>query len=476
MRAARRETRLSSLRTRLFLTVGLVLAAAIAASSLLSRQATLVEVRTVVTGPIAIDAGEMASVGAQIETVVQARGSASSAEVTEILEKAERASGRPWLFVDSTPRVIGASNPPLAASRLKRATPDGTLSLGVADGGQESGLELRGAPVRVVRGLDGQPAGYLFLLPSVDEEVRGARQIIPPPWILTTAAIALVALLLTFALSRRILQPVSALTAAADRMASGDLDVRVDVRGRDEVSNLSRAFNAMAARIGETERMRRQMVSDVAHELRSPVTNLRCTLESIQDGLLPPDRRSLDALHDETLFLQRLIGDLQELALADAGRLELHAIPVSIAAVVRSAAAPLMNTREAAIIQIDSTTDVPMVMGDADRLEQVFRNLLVNARTHTPANGRIDVHVGHEGGAVRVEVRDTGRGIAPDDLPHVFDRFYRADRSRARATGGAGLGLAIARQLIASHGGDLTAHSEGLGKGATFAVTLPAVR
>lgn len=454
--------------------MGLVLAAAIAASSLLSRQATLVEVRTVVTGPIAIDAGEMASVGAQIETVVQARGSVSSPEVTEILEQAERASGRPWLFVDSTPRVIGASNPPLAASRLKRATPDGTLSLGVADGGQE--LELRGAPVRVVRGLDGLPAGYLFLLPSVDEEVRGARQIIPPPWILTTAAIALVALLLTFALSRRILQPVSALTAAADRMASGDLDVRVDVRGRDEVSNLSRAFNAMAERIGETERMRRQMVSDVAHELRSPVTNLRCTLESMQDGLLPPDRSSLDALHDETLFLQRLIGDLEELALADAGRLELHAVRISIVAVVRSAAAPLMNTHEAARIHIDSATDVPMVMGDADRLEQVFRNLLVNARTHTPASGRIDVHVGPEGDAVRVEVRDTGRGIAPGDLPHVFDRFYRADRSRARATGGAGLGLAIARQLVAAHGGHLTAHSEGLGKGATFAVTLPAVR
>lgn len=420
-----------------------------------------------------MDTGALEGAARQVEAALQAGAVLPSAGIDGILHGAQQQSGHPFLFVDMARRMAGASSPPLSAARIRNATPGGMLSLDVGDGGQQAGLELRGAPVRSVMGRDGQPAGHLYMLPVPEAHGLPGGHVLLAPWVLTTAAIAIIALVLTFALSRRILQPVSALTAAAVRMTRGDLDVRVEARGSDEIAELSRAFNVMAGRIGETERLRRQMVSDVAHELRSPVTNLRCTLESIQDGLAAPDKQNIGALHDETLFLQRLIGDLQELALADAGHLELHRERVDVAAVVRSAAAPLASVRDSAPIAIEVEPELPGVHGDADRLEQVIRNLLNNARTHTPPDGAVTVHIGRAGNMVRVEVRDTGRGISPEDLPHVFDRFYRADRSRARATGGAGLGLAIARQLVASHGGSLTASSEGLNRGATFAVFLP---
>jgi two-component system sensor histidine kinase BaeS len=229
----------------------------------------------------------------------------------------------------------------------------------------------------------------------------------------------------------------------------------------------------MADRIAETERLRRQMVSDVAHELRSPVTNLRCTLEAIQDGLAQPDRARLDALVDETLLLQRLIGDLQDLALAEAGRLRLHLADVEVETVVRRAASTTASTGAAAPVDVVVEGSPGLALVDADRLEQVMRNLLNNARTHTPADGRITVRLSTTDEAVTIAVHDTGRGIDAEHLPHVFDRFYRADTSRARATGGAGLGLAIVRQLVLAHGGTVGVTSRGAGMGSTFTVTLP---
>lgn len=292
-----------------------------------------------------------------------------------------------------------------------------------------------------------------------------------PAWIVSTIGTAAVALVLAFALSARILRPVSELTSAARRMREGDLDVRVTPRGNDEIARLARAFNEMAERLGQVERTKRQMVGDVAHELRSPVTNLRCGLEAIQDGLVAPDRDRIDALHLETLLLQRLIADLQDLALADAGGLTLARQPVDLAETIRRAVGPDSG---GAPVRVSIEPDAASVRADAGRLEQMLRNLISNARRHTPDDGRVEIHAMRDGDCVRIAVADTGCGIPAEHLPHVFERFYRADPSRDRTTGGAGLGLAIVRRLAEAHGGTVTAASPGQGKGTTVTITLPA--
>ena len=457
-----------SLRTRLFLTVAIVVATAIAASGLLSRRATLVEVREMVKQS-AVPEARLFPFKARVE-----QGLARGADPNEILAEVARESDRGLILVGPDQQVVGGSRPDLVTARVRQAGEDGTLDLQLQAGGGQTAIVLRGAPPIRIDGADGRPRGMLYLVPA-----DGAGAPLPAPRILsplvvTNGAVVAVALILTFMLSRRILRPVGELKAAAERMERGDLDVQVAVRGADELGELGRTFNSMAARLAETERLRRQMVSDVAHELRSPVTNLRCTLEAIQDGLAQPDRANLDALLEETLFLQRLITDLQELALADAGRLQLHMAEVNVEAVVRRAAAA-MSASPGAPLALEIADDLPPVRGDADRLEQVLRNLLTNARRHTPAGGRIIVAASRCGAGVRIVVADTGSGIAAEHLPHVFDRFYRADQSRARATGGAGLGLAIVRQLVTAHGGTVTAASGGAGQGATFTIDMPAV-
>jgi two-component system sensor histidine kinase BaeS len=258
-------------------------------------------------------------------------------------------------------------------------------------------------------------------------------------------------------------------------MEAGDLSVRVrhEERGGDEITELGRAFNEMASKLSENERLRRQMVSDVAHELRSPVTNLRCHLEALQDGLLPLDRANLDVLHEETLFLQHLISDLQDLSLAEAGRLAVESKPVDLTQLVRRVVGPFIAAQGAPIL-VRVPSGPSTVIGDEARIEQVLRNLLSNARTHTPVDGSITVAVTTAGRAVEIKVQDTGLGIAAEHLGHVFDRFYRADESRSRATGGAGLGLAIARQLVTAHHGDIRVDSPGPDQGTTFIVSLPA--
>jgi len=285
-----------------------------------------------------------------------------------------------------------------------------------------------------------------------------------------------VAVLVTLALSHRIVRPVELLTAAARRMETGDLTARVNVASGDEIGELARAFNSMAGGLARLEQLRRNMVSDVAHELRTPLTNIRGYLEAAQDGMIAPDATLVNNLYEEAMLLNRLVDDLRELALAEAGQLHLERQPVDMGDVARAALEAVRARAEERGLQLSldapSTEGMPLVEADPHRIRQVLCNLLNNALDFTPRGGRVATVVQPDGQWVRIEVRDTGRGIAPEHLPFVFERFYRADRSRARATGGAGLGLAIVKQLVEAHGGRVWVTSEP-GNGCVFGFILP---
>ncbi len=314
-------------------------------------------------------------------------------------------------------------------------------------------------------------------------------------WSAVAAGVA--AMLLTLVFSRRILGPIEALTAAARTMEQGDLSQRVAVAGHDEIGELARAFNAMADGLARQERLRRNMVTDVAHELRTPLTNIRGYLEALRDGVARPEPALLASLHDEALLLNRLVDDLQDLALAEAGQLRLEPQRVALHEIADQAAGALRPALEAKQLelQIELPAELPDVWADAERVGQVLRNLLNNAIMHTPEGGSITISVAQatkderrktkdEGNAlqpfvlrpssfVTLRVSDSGSGIAPEHLTDVFERFYRADRARARATGGAGLGLAIVKQLVEAHGGRVWAANVP-GQGACISFTLPA--
>ena len=288
-----------------------------------------------------------------------------------------------------------------------------------------------------------------------------------------SAGVAGVLLVLLF--SRRVLRSVGNLTAAARRLGSGDLSSRVPVRGNDEVAELGHAFNAMADALEDSERQRRAMVSDVAHELRTPLANIQGHIEAMQDGLMQPDAENLDTVHQQTLHLNHLISDLRLLAETEARELSLSIEPFAIGEIVNDAVGSFRPHADGASIRISTeiAEGLPTVSVDRLRIRQVLGNLLDNAIRHTPAGGVVTVAAGHHDGGVRVEVADTGSGIPDDALPHVFDRLYRADPSRDRATGGSGLGLTIARQLVEAHGGTIWAESEP-GQGSRFGFDLPA--
>jgi len=287
-------------------------------------------------------------------------------------------------------------------------------------------------------------------------------------------AVALAAVVIAFWLSRRIVRPVEDLTAAARRLESGDLAQRVEVSSSDEIGVLGNAFNAMAESIQRNVSLRKQMASDVAHELRTPLNNISGYLEAISDGVVEPTPSVVTSLQEEAELLVRLVADLEQLTNADAGHTSLLEERLSLAEVAeRAIALVATRARSRGIIIESSFAHASTVVGDVARLGQVVRNLLENAVTHTPDGGVVRLTIAPSPSGVRLEVSDTGPGIAAEHLPFIFERFYRADPSRTRATGGAGLGLAIVRQLVEAHGGSVSARNGAAG-GAVFTVELPA--
>ncbi|MFH8686840.1 sensor histidine kinase [Streptomyces anulatus] len=275
----------------------------------------------------------------------------------------------------------------------------------------------------------------------------------------------------------RLVRPLHALTGAAQRMRDGEQPESVPVSGDDEVGRLAAAFNDMSAHRARLEEQRKAMVSDVAHELRTPLSNIRGWLEAAQDGLADPDPAFVSSLLEEAVLLQHIIDDLQDLAAADAGVLRLYPGSVEIRELLSQVAAAHQARAENAgvTLAVTATAPGPALRADPVRLRQAVGNLVSNAVRHTPEGGRVTLcaYAHEEGdGTVLVEVTDTGSGIPPEDLPHVFDRFWRAEKSRSRRTGGSGLGLAIVRKLVEAHGGTVDATSVE-GEGSTFVLRLP---
>ncbi|MEV5855911.1 HAMP domain-containing sensor histidine kinase [Streptomyces anulatus] len=275
----------------------------------------------------------------------------------------------------------------------------------------------------------------------------------------------------------RLVRPLHALTGAAQRMRDGEQPESVPVSGDDEVGRLAAAFNDMSAHRARLEEQRKAMVSDVAHELRTPLSNIRGWLEAAQDGLADPDPAFVSSLLEEAVLLQHIIDDLQDLAAADAGVLRLHPESVEIRELLSQVAAAHQARAENAgvTLAVTATAPGPALLADPVRLRQAVGNLVSNAVRHTSEGGRVTLraYAREEGdGTVLVEVTDTGSGIPSDDLPRVFDRFWRAEKSRSRRTGGSGLGLAIVRKLVEAHGGTVDATSVE-GEGSTFVLRLP---
>jgi signal transduction histidine kinase len=283
-----------------------------------------------------------------------------------------------------------------------------------------------------------------------------------------------VAVALALAFARGILRPIGALTAAARQMELGDLSQRVEVRSDDEIGQLGHAFNGMAEGLARTELLRRTMVTDVAHELRTPLTNLRGYLEAVRDGVTPARPAVIESLYEEAMLLSHLVDDLQDLSLSEGGRLVLHCEPVEVHTLLTSAAQSLgpRACEQGLSVRVEVAPMLPMAWADPQRIGQVLRNLLANAATHTAWGGRIVLRALVSGEQLRIEVHDSGSGIAAEHLPNVFERFYRADPSRTRATGGAGIGLAIVKQLVEAHGGTVGVAST-LSEGSCFSFTLP---
>jgi signal transduction histidine kinase len=320
----------------------------------------------------------------------------------------------------------------------------------------DGGIELsRGFETLMLKGAGHEIAGKgaVYFLPPDENDVRPREsfRLSVDRWLLAgLAAAALLAMLVMVTIFRRVFAPVEALTRVVRALAGGRLDARVEVRGRDEVAELGRAFNTMAEALERNERARRNMVTDVAHELRTPLTNIRVQIEAVQDGVLEADAGWLSSIEEDAATLAHLVDDLQELSLAEAGQLRLERVEITVAELVDRAIGGLPLRGKS--LTRDVAPDL-VLRADARRFVQVLRNLLVNATTH--ATSAIAVSASRVGDAIEIRVADDGPGVPDEHAERIFDRFYRADPSRSRSTGGAGLGLAIARQIVELHGGDI---------------------
>ncbi len=333
-----------------------------------------------------------------------------------------------------------------------------------------------GFPIEV----DGVAVGWVLInrieVPGIPPNSAEAAFLASMRWsILLGSAVALLtALLVGVLLARTLTQPLRELTEATRALARGALGRQVPVRSSDELGELATSFNHMSADLAASVRQRRQMTADIAHDLRTPLSVILGYTEALSDGKIPGSLEIYQVLHGESQHLQRLIEDLRLLSLADAGELSLNRQRLTPYRVLeRAAIAHAVNALDKDIdLRLEAAADLPALSADPERLAQVMGNLVSNAIRHTPPRGEIVLSATQERDQVLLHVADTGSGIAPDDLPFIFDRFYRGDSSRSQMMGESGLGLAIARSLVEAHGGRISVDST-LGSGTRFTVALP---
>jgi len=324
--------------------------------------------------------------------------------------------------------------------------------------------------------VDDRIVGWVARAPlrriSSAAEVSFQQQQLRAAWIIAALAIALAAAF-AVVLARVFLLPLKRVAEAAHRLAGGNYETRVSANGRDEFGRLARDFNRLAETLERNETLRRRFMADVSHELRTPVAVLSGELEALEDGVRPLKREALASLRTEVDALGKLVGDLNQLALADVGALTYRKETIDVVPLVEQALDSYRERLAVRGLAVETAWNgAAPVFGDADRLAQMFRNLLENSARYTDAGGRVRVAVGRSGGRVALDFEDSAPGVPPEALPRLFERFYRVDASRSRANGGTGLGLAICRSIAAAHGGDIAAERSPLG-GLRVRVSLP---
>ncbi len=275
--------------------------------------------------------------------------------------------------------------------------------------------------------------------------------------------------------SRRIVAPLTQMMKASQRISEGHYDERVQVKGNDELGQLGERFNQMAVELEQTETRRRQLIGDVSHELRTPLTSIKGSMEGLIDGVLSPTPELFNQIQKEAERLNRLVDDLQELSRIESGAYQLQIQPAELEKLALITVKRLSAEATRKDITIDvKMENLPPVLVDEDRIVQVLTNLVVNALHYSTEHGEVSIHGTQVGNYVQVSVIDNGMGISPEHIPHVFDRFYRVDRSRSRANGGgSGIGLTVSKSLVEAHAGRIWVESPGEGGGSNFSFTLP---
>jgi len=468
---------------KLLLSFLAVILAGVLVVSYLANQAAAREVRAFMfQGGMATDAG----LAQELAGYYRGHGSWEGVEAV-LWDQSGMSSmmGQQLLLTDAQGRIVADT----AGARIGQTLPEADIASGAA-------IEVNGARVGTLiaqggigMGGNGMMGDAGFGQGSDNTERDLLARVNRAIWLAALAAGG-AALVGGGLLAYGLVRPIRQLKAATGAVARGDLAQRVPIRSKDEIGELAASFNSMADSLQKAEQLRRDMTADIAHELRNPLAILQGNLEAMVDGVIPPTPEELQPLFDQTRLLTRLVEDLRTLALAEAGQLSLNRVPTDPAALVRSVVARFTPQAEAKHITLraELPAALPTLTLDSQRVEQVLGNLISNAIRHTPEGGSVvcrviaehdRVHPTHHPpsrstpvGLVTFTVTDTGPGIPPEALPHIFERFYRIDRSRSRAEGGTGLGLAIAKQLVEAHGGRIWVESEP-NRGSTVTFTLP---